>query len=221
VPVLLKTIVQADETVMPLSSEKRDSEILRLWDAKWTARKIGEYLGIKTAKVGYVVHKNGRARKPYGPRNRIVVSLQEAPIEAWQQVILPDLKEAADAVSTESALKRAFVFACLLRMKMYDDIEWFIDWASQVTVYERDEIATFVERGVCGHLIVNGQPNDEAFRNTETEEGGGYIAMALIACVFEGTLERTVDDRYSIAGRPTHTDTSRWENDGGRFRDGA
>jgi hypothetical protein len=47
---------------------KRDSEILRLWQAKWTARKIADYLGIKAYIVSNVVYKNGRARNSRGPR---------------------------------------------------------------------------------------------------------------------------------------------------------
>jgi len=192
----------------------RDAEILRLWEAKWSAKKIADYLDIKAYIVGNVVHKNGRARNPRGPR-LIAVSLQDAPIEAWQQAMLPKFEQGADDIGVPDAVKRAFVFACLLWTKKYDNLTDFAEWARRVTGYDANEIAAFIERGTCNHLIVNGQPNEEAFRNTEIDETGGDFALMLIAGVFEGTFERTVDNRYSLAGMPLHMDNSRWEDDGG------
>jgi hypothetical protein len=119
-----KSIVPEGETVVALTHDKaqRDSEVLRLWEAKWSARKIAEYLGIKSSTVVYIIHKNGRARKPRGARNTIIVSLQDAPIEAWQQAMLPNLEQGADAFGMKDSLKRAFVFVSLLRLKRYERI---------------------------------------------------------------------------------------------------
>jgi hypothetical protein len=87
-----------------------------------------------------------------------------------------------------------------------------------VTGYQRGEIEAFVERGVYSHLIVDGQPNDDAFQCTENVEEGGDFGFLFIGHVFEGTLERTVDDRYSRARIPLHSETTRWEDDGGWSR---
>jgi hypothetical protein len=207
-----------DANVVPLARDKakRDTEIIRLWDAKWSARKIAEYLGIRTWTVGNVVHKNGRARNPTGPR-KITVSIQDAPVETWQQAMLPELEGASDAIGAADDLKRAFVFACLLRLKRYDNMPTFVDWAHQVTGYAKAEIAGFIQCGIDGFLIYDGQPNPEAFQCAETVEGGGDIALILIAAVFEGTFERDGEGRFSIAGQPTGADIERWESEGGRL----
>jgi hypothetical protein len=167
-----------EKSVVPIVRDKaqRDIEILRLWEAKWSARKIAEYLDIRSWAVSNIIYKHGRARKRRGPR-RISIGFGFAPIGKWQQAILPVLEQAADAFGLENALKRAFVFACLLRLKRYDEITEFIGWVCRVTSYERDEIVAFVERGMRGHLIVDGQPNDEAFGKTGNEEDGGDFAL--------------------------------------------
>jgi hypothetical protein len=166
-------------------NEQRDAEILRLWGAGWSSKKIAEDLDIKASTVVNVVHKNKAARNPRGSRT-ITVSLENAPIEAWAQAMLPELEQSADEMGASDAGKRAFVFACLLRLKPYDDIEGFKAWVHQVTGYDQDEIAAFIGRGIAGFLIVDGQPNGEAFAHAETDEEGGDIALVLLAGVFEG-----------------------------------
>jgi hypothetical protein len=97
-----------------------------------------------------------------------------------------------------------------------DDLMWFTDWVQHVTDYDAGEITGFVERGIAGFFIVGGQTNPEAFKVAETLEDGGDIVLTLIAGVFEGTFERTVDDRYSLAREPTYAETARWEGEGGQ-----
>jgi hypothetical protein len=213
-----KNILDPEGTAIPLTRDKaqRDMEILRLWDEKWAARKIADHLSMKECTVAAVIRKNGRCRNPTGSR-KLTVNLQDAPVDAWQQAMLPYIEEEADGFGVTNVWKRAFVFASLLRMKKYDGIASFIDWAAQVTGYERDEIEAFVERGVRSKLIIYGQPNEQAFRDAETEQGGGDFTFLMMVGVFEGTFERTADDRYWLGGRPIHSELSQWEDDGGCF----
>jgi hypothetical protein len=76
-----------------------ESEILRLWDAKWSGRKIAEYLSINQHQVVYTVRKHGKARKPRQPRS---VSFANAPIEAWQEAMLPELENLRTLLVTKT-----------------------------------------------------------------------------------------------------------------------
>jgi hypothetical protein len=67
--------------------------------------------------VNNVVHKHGRARKPRGKAE--TVSPAAAPVEAWQQALLPKLEEIADEACLDDGMRRAFVFVVLLGCKPY------------------------------------------------------------------------------------------------------
>jgi hypothetical protein len=215
-----KALVSDDDAAASPADRKarRDREILRLWDEKWMARRIADHLGVKIYTVNNVIYKNGRARKPQGPR-KIIVSAQDAPAEAWRQAMLPQYVKAADdfGMKTE-AWRRAFILACLLLAKDHDGATSFIAWACEVTGYERDDVATFVDRGERGDLIVSGRPNEDAFRRIMNAEESGDFALVLMVGVFKGTFERTADDRYWLGGMPLPEDVARWEDDGGCVR---
>ena len=135
-----------------LSKAGREAEICRLWQAQWTAAKIAEHLDVPAHTVAYVVRKNGLIRKPR--RSRIVetVSLADAPIEAWRQAVLPELQQAAEADGLDDAWQRAFIILVLLRLKPYASLPEFEAWAREVTGYDPEEIALFLQRAKAGHM---------------------------------------------------------------------
>jgi hypothetical protein len=175
---------------------------------------------MKIFTVGNIVHKNGRQRK-HRQSQTVTVSLQEAPIEAWQQAILPHLEAVANGFGTVGVLKRALIIACLLRLKEYGRLPEFIEWCCQVTRYNDSEVAIFMERGIRGHIIVDEQPSDEVFRPIGVDQEGDDIILVLIAGVSEGTFERTSDDQYSLARDPTVMETTRWQDAGGKLLEAA
>jgi hypothetical protein len=65
-------------------------------------------------------------------------------------------------------------------LKQYRAIGESAKWANPVTRCGDEEIVEFIERGGRNHLIIDGQPNVEAFRAADTEQGGGDIALTLI-----------------------------------------
>jgi hypothetical protein len=177
-----------------------DSEILRLWDAKWSGRKIAEYLGIKQHKVVYVVHKNGKARNPRQPKS---VSFAEAPIEAWQQAMLPELEKCADAIGGQDDMKRAVVVLGLLLLKPYDDLNVMPDFIEKVTGYGLSEIRQFVERGKRSHIFdESGKPDSKAFplMNSQDEFESAIGTVLLAGCLC-GVFTRNKNDKYSTTAR--------------------
>jgi hypothetical protein len=209
-----------DAAPVPRTCEERDREILRLWDDKWSTRRIAGHLGIKMSAVAYAVRKNGRCRNPRGPRSDRVISFQDAPAEAWRQRILPDvifpeLTNTFGTFENKTSFERALVFTSLLMMKKYDDLASFIDWVCVVTSYDQDEIATFVERGARSHLIVDGQPNHDVLQETLDAENHCDFAFLIIAATFDGHFERTGDGLYFLPDRLTLHEATRWQDDGG------
>src|ERR1700730_12665679 len=147
-----------------LGKAEREAEICRLWQAQWTAAKIAEHLDVPAHTVAYVVRKNGLIRKPRGSRIVETVSLADAPIEAWRQAVLPDLEKAADTVGLIDASGRALVILGLLRLKPYASLAEFEAWVRNVTGYDPQEIALFLERSQNGHIVdEHGQPDPRAY----------------------------------------------------------
>ena len=81
-----------DEKTAPANKEQRDAEILRLWRDGWSAARITGHLDIKASTVASVIHRN-----KVGRRRIRTFGLDDAPIEAWRQAMLPHLQELADA----------------------------------------------------------------------------------------------------------------------------
>jgi hypothetical protein len=198
---LLKTVVDftSDENTQPqLGKAERDAEICRLWQAQWPATKISEHLDVTVSTVNNVVRKNGLVRKP---RAKVVetVALADAPVEAWQQAVLPELEQAADAVGLNDAFRRALVILGLLRLKPYASLAEFEAWVRDVTEYDPQEIALFLERAKNGHIVdEHGQPDPRAYTVIE-EPDNSDIAAAIMAGVLCGKFNRTADDIISAA----------------------
>jgi hypothetical protein len=175
-----------------------ESEILRLWDAKWSGRKIAEYLGIKQHKVVYVVNKHDKARNPRQPKS---VSFAEAPVEAWQQAMLPELEKCADAIGGQDDMKRAVVVLGLLLLKPYDDLNVMPDFIEKVTGYGLSEIREFVERGKRSHIFDEiGKPDSNAFPLMKSQDRfENVIGTCLLAGCLCGLFTRDKEDRYTTA----------------------
>jgi hypothetical protein len=193
-----KGIKSAERRRRTSDRRRRDAAILRLWQDGWTAPKIAAHLDIALWTISNVVRTRGAARNPRGSRAAITAGLDDAPIEAWQQAMLPKLEDIADTMGLDDASKRAFVFIGLLRLKPYDDIEEFKAWVHAVTGYDRDEITAFIERGMKGYLIVDHQPNAEAFQSLAADDETGYVDVVLMTKVLEGTFCRHEDGAYSL-----------------------
>src|ERR1700730_11954093 len=187
-----------DNTAPRLGKAERDVEICRLWQAQWSARKIAEHLNVRMSTVGYVIHKNGLARKPRGSRVE-TVALADAPIEAWRQAVLPYLEQAADAVGLNDAFRRALVILGLLRLKPYASLAEFEAWVRDVTGYDPQEIALFLERAKNGHIVdEHGQPDPLAYAVIEDPENSD-VAAVIMAGVLCGKFNRTADDMITAA----------------------
>jgi len=198
----LKTVVDfpPDEDTRPqLSKAEREAEICRLWQAQWTARKIADHLDARAHTVAYVVRKNGLTRKPRGSRIVETVSLADAPIEAWQQAVLPDLEQAADDAGFSDIWRRALIILALLRLKPYTSLAEFEAWARDVTGYDPGEMALFLQRAKGGHILdENDQPDPRACELIE-EPDNSDIAATIMAGVLLGKFNRTADDIITAA----------------------
>jgi hypothetical protein len=197
---LRNTVVDftADENTPPrLDNAERDAEICRLWQAQWTGRKIAEHLGVPAHTIAYVVRKNGLTRKP---RDIVqTVALADAPVEAWQQAVLPELQQAAEADGLTDAWQRAFIIVVLLRLKPYASLAEFETWARQVTGYDPAEIALFLQRAKDGHIVCeDGQPDALAYKLVDEPENCD-IAASIMAGVLLGKFNRTADDMITAA----------------------
>jgi hypothetical protein len=190
----------ADENMPPqLGVAERDAEICRLWQAQWTARKIAEHLDVRAHTVAYVVRKNGLTRKPRGSRIVETVSLADAPIEAWQQAVLPDLEQAADDAGFSDVWRRALIILALLRLKPYTSLAEFEAWARDMTGYDPGEIALFLQRAKGGHILdENDQPDPRAYVLIEERDTSDVAAM-IMAGVLLGKFNRTADDMITAA----------------------
>jgi hypothetical protein len=194
---LRNTVVDftADENMPPqLNIAERDAEICRLWQAQWTARKIADHLDVRAHTVAYVVRKNGLIRKPRGSRIVETVALADAPVEAWQQAVLPDLDQAADDAGFSDDWRRALIILALLRLKPYTSLAEFQAWAREVTGYDPGEIALFLQRAKGGHILdENDQPDPRAYELIEEPDTSDVAAM-IMAGVLLGKFNRTADD---------------------------
>jgi hypothetical protein len=184
-----------------LSRAERDAEICRLWQAKWTSRKIAAHLNIPTYTVTNVVHKNGLARRPRGSRVQ-TVALADAPVEAWQQAMLPKLEAAAEAAAYDGIDRRAVIFLALLRTKPYASLPEFEKWLHDVTGYDPEEIALFINRARDGHIIgENGQVDPLAYAAVEkgTSYEEKYMSITLMVAVLRGIFNRDAAGNYTAA----------------------
>jgi len=187
----------------PITREQRDAEICRQWQAKWTGPKIAEALGVKPHTIANVIRKNGLVRRvrDAAAESGETVSAADAPVEAWQQAMLPEVEKAGDELGMAGTLRRALVILSLLRLKPYPSLAAFETWATQVTGYEQAEVTEFLRRAQAG-LIINaeGQPDPAAFK---VIEGGAppeiEVAAVLLAGVLDGTFLRTSDDKFYAA----------------------
>jgi hypothetical protein len=198
---LRKTVVDftSDENTQPqLSKAERDAEICRLWQAQWAGTKIANHLDVTVSMINNVARKNGLVRKP---RAKVVetVAVADAPVEAWQQAVLPDLEQAAKADGLDDVWQRAFIILVLLRWKPYASLAEFETWAREVTGYDQKEIAVFLRRAKDGHILdENGQPDPLAYTLVEEPENCD-IAAIIMAGVLCGKFNRTADDKISVA----------------------
>jgi len=194
-----KTVVEfiSDEEKPPRCSKaERDAEICRLWQARWSGGKIAEHLDLTTSAVYNVVRKKRLVRKPRGVVQRIAFA--DAPIEAWQQAMLPEIEKVADAAGIDDVWRRASIIL-LLRSKPYASLPEFEAWAREVTGYDLEEIALFLERAKNGHILAeNGQPDPLAYAVAEEPENSD-LALILMAGVLRGVFNRTADDMYTAA----------------------
>jgi hypothetical protein len=94
----------------------------------WAGTKIAKHLDVSVSTVNNIVRKNGLVRKP---RAKVVetVALADAPVAAWQQAVLPELQQAAEADGLDDAWQRAFIIFVLLRWKPYPSLAEFETWA--------------------------------------------------------------------------------------------
>jgi hypothetical protein len=211
---LRKTVVDftSDETAQPqLSKAERDAEICRLWQAQWPGTKISEHLDVTVSTVNNVVRKNGLVRKP---RANVVetVALADAPVEAWQQAVLPELQQAAEADGLDDAWQRAFIIFVLLRWKPYASLAEFETWAREATGYDPEEIALFLQRAKDGHIVdEHGQPDPLAYTLVEEPENCDLAAI-IMAGVLLGKFNRTADDKISVPPDQLHDNNSSNEN---------
>lgn len=198
-------------------NEWLEKEILRLWEAGWSGRKIAEYLSIKPAKVGNTVCKHGKARKPRGVQRRRgeTVGLQDAPVEAWQQAVMPDLLKLADELGFQGSHEEAFIISCLLHLKDYVTTSGFLYWAQAVTGYAKATIEGFIERGEQNGILINGLPNNRIFPSDDDDEATFQVGYVLIACALEGSMEVTEDGRWSVAREASRPELDRMDDDGG------
>ena len=201
-----KTVVDftSDEnTQLQLSKAERDAEICRLWQAQWSGRKIAEHLDLTTSAVNNVIRKNGLTRKPR-PRVVETVALADAPVEAWQQAVLPDLDRDAEAFGLDEAGRRAYIIFGLLGAKPYASLPEFETWARDVTGYDPEEITLFLQRAKAGHIVgEDGQPDPAAYAMIEEPENGA-IAAVIMAGVLLGKFNRTADDMISLTPDQFH-----------------
>jgi hypothetical protein len=151
-----------------------------------------------TRRVVGVIHRNKAARH----RTR-TAGLDDAPVEAWRQAMLPHLHELAETTGFDGISESAFVFLCLLRLKPFERIGDFKDWVHRVTGYPRYEIQEFVDRAIKGFLMVDGLPNAEAFREAETDDEIGYVTQGLMVQVLRGKLYRDAAGKYFLPEKTT------------------
>jgi hypothetical protein len=129
-------------------------------------------------------------------------SAEDAPIEAWQQAMLPHLHKLADIHGLEGTSECAFVFLCLLRLKPFEKIGEFKDWVHRVTGYPCYEIKEFVNRAMESFLIVDGRSNAEAFESAVThDDEESYVSVMLLTKVLEGKFRRHADSTYSLSSK--------------------
>jgi hypothetical protein len=146
------------------------AEICRLWQEKWTARKIAEPLDTSQQAVQAVVRKNGLGRRPRGSASQgELVAFKDAPIEAWQQAVIPDLESAAEEDGMSVRECRAFVTLCLLWKKPYASLAEFKTWLVEVTGYDPAELSAFLHRARDAGIVgPDEQSNPDAFTSLET-----------------------------------------------------
>jgi hypothetical protein len=137
-------------------------------------------------------------QKPLSSRRTTIVNAQDAPIEAWQQAMLPHLRQLARTNGFDGNGECAFVFLCLLRLKSFERIGEFKDWAHLVTGYPRYEIRAFVDRAKKGFLIMDGQPSEDAFLRDEPDHEVSDVNLVLMTKVLEGKLCRNASGEYSL-----------------------
>jgi hypothetical protein len=113
--------------------------------------------------------------------------------------MLPHLQQVAETNGFDGIGECAFVFLSLLRLKPFEKIDEFKDWAYRVTGYPRYEINRFVERAIEGFLIVNGRSNADAFEALETDDETGDLEVILMAMVLEGKFCRNAAGEYSLS----------------------
>lgn len=176
--------------------QRRDRAILQLWRDGWTGKKIATHLAITPAIVGNVVHRRGATRR-LGRRTISTVGFADAPVEAWQQGLLPKLERSAGDEDSSDTGKRVLVVLCLLLLKPYYDLEDFKKWVRQFTGYDQD-ITTFVERAE-GFLIIDGRLSDDALAALETDDEIGVVELMLMAMVLVGRFRRTAEGEYASA----------------------
>ena len=179
-----------------INNDDRDAEICRLWQDDWRVTEIAERLDISEPTIYNVVRKHDLVRKPRGKAQTF--TSDNAPIEAWQQVLLPRLHRAADENDLDGIQRRLFILLALLNNKPYSALSDFAAWACEVTGYDADEVALFLDRAKQNHILgADDQPDPLAFKALEEEHSD--IAVFFLILTLGGFFIRSADAKYSLA----------------------
>ncbi|MGB9154382.1 MAG: hypothetical protein WCD70_14985 [Alphaproteobacteria bacterium] len=150
-----------------------------------SSTKIAASLSISRGVVSGVIWRNKLTKNP-GSQTRKQevqsVSLQEAPVEAWQQAVLPKLRKEAKELGFKN--DDAYISLILILLKERAGC----DWLHHVTGIDMEKIKKFSDRvSRAGIIWENGKPNVEI--NTD-------IDMILWSGLLDGTFYRTRDDKW-------------------------
>ena len=184
----------ATDTSLPKLNpdESRNEIVCGLWKEKnYTSTEIAERLGITRSCVMGIVNRYGLIRRPGRQARKTkkieTVSLHEAPIEAWQQAIMPELKIMAQELNGENNdMEQAIVILSLIILKEYAECLWL----SKVSGYDTKNITSMLHRAHKARIIKeNGTPNVDLKDDKE---------FVLYAGVINGYFLLTEDDKFSI-----------------------